>query len=91
MQKSYVSTKSESLLLTRCLRIKFILFLLFRKLRSLFVYEFVCSLQEEKIDKLFVESFSCLLRISAISLNNDCIIIEEEQILRQIASLMQVK
>lgn len=63
--------------------------LLFRELRSLFVYEFVCSLQEEEIDKLFAESLSCLLRISAISLDNDHIIVEEEQILKQIALLMQ--
>ncbi|KAL3981922.1 Acyltransferase family protein [Acanthocheilonema viteae] len=62
---------------------------IFRELRSLFVYEFVCSLQEEEIDKLFMESLSCLLRISAISLNNGCIIVEDEQILKQIAFLMQ--
>uniref|UniRef100_A0A5S6PT56 PlsC domain-containing protein n=3 Tax=Brugia TaxID=6278 RepID=A0A5S6PT56_BRUMA len=62
---------------------------IFRELRSLFVYEFVCSLQEEEIDKLFAESLSCLLRISAISLDNDHIIVEEEQILKQIALLMQ--
>uniref|UniRef100_A0A0R3RWB6 PlsC domain-containing protein n=1 Tax=Elaeophora elaphi TaxID=1147741 RepID=A0A0R3RWB6_9BILA len=62
---------------------------IFRELRSLFVYEFVCSLREEEIDKLFMESLNCLLRISAISLNNDCIIVEEEKILKQIAFLMQ--
>ncbi|CAG9533503.1 unnamed protein product [Cercopithifilaria johnstoni] len=62
---------------------------IFRELRSLFVYEFVCSLQEEKIDKLFMESLNCLLRISAISLNNGYIIIKEEQTLKQISFLMQ--
>lgn len=68
----------------------FLTFLIFRELRSLFVYEFVCSLHEEEIDKLFAESLNCLLRISAISLNNDRIIVEEEQILKQIAFLTQV-
>uniref|UniRef100_A0A8R1TUR0 PlsC domain-containing protein n=1 Tax=Onchocerca volvulus TaxID=6282 RepID=A0A8R1TUR0_ONCVO len=62
---------------------------IFRELRSLFVYEFVCSLQEEEIDELFAESLNCLLRISAISLKNDRIIVEKEQILEQIAFLMQ--
>ncbi|VDK71887.1 unnamed protein product [Litomosoides sigmodontis] len=62
---------------------------IFRELRSLFVYEFVCSLQEEEIQKLFMESLNCLLQISAVSLSNGCIIVEEEHILRQIAFLMQ--
>ncbi|MCP9266155.1 Dihydroxyacetone phosphate acyltransferase [Dirofilaria immitis] len=62
---------------------------IFRELRSLFAYEFVCSLQEEEIDELFTNSLNCLVRISAISLNDDYIILKEEQILEQIAFLMQ--
>uniref|UniRef100_A0A1I7W3U7 CBR-ACL-7 protein n=1 Tax=Loa loa TaxID=7209 RepID=A0A1I7W3U7_LOALO len=62
---------------------------IFREVRSLFVYEFVCSLQEEEIDKLFAKSLNALLRISAVSLNNDRVIVEEKQILKQIAFFMQ--
>uniref|UniRef100_A0A915Q121 Phospholipid/glycerol acyltransferase domain-containing protein n=1 Tax=Setaria digitata TaxID=48799 RepID=A0A915Q121_9BILA len=59
------------------------------ELRSLFVYEFVCLSQEEEIDRLFAASLNSLLRISAVSLNNDHIILKEVQMLKQIASLMQ--
>ncbi|VDN01024.1 unnamed protein product [Thelazia callipaeda] len=62
---------------------------MFKQLRLLFVYEFVCVPQEEYIDNFFKESLSSLLHISTISLNDNHILLNEEHTLKQIASFLQ--